>query len=419
MPLSLGRCTGAVTLALGALALAACSTPGTEPSPDAGPASTASSPDATPDAATDATPGTTPPPSPTTSPSPSPSATSTPTPDETLAGMTLEEKVGQLLVVGAPVSPGESQDATRTALTDHHAGGIFLHGRNEAGADSVRDIVDDYVASNPSSSDLLVATDQEGGYVQVLQGPGFSQIPRATEQAGWKPARLEREATTWGTELADVGVNLNLAPVMDLVPADNQSANAPIGYYSRDYGNTADQVVASANAFSAGMRAAGVEPVIKHFPGLGYVTENTDTSGNVVDDTVTAGSESVDVFARGIDAGARFVMISNAVYTEIDPDLPAAFSPKVVDDLLRDDLGYDGVVMTDDVSAAAAVQYLTPAERAVDAISAGVDVVLASADPTVVPAMADAVTARARQDEAFAQRVDESAARVLAAKADL
>ncbi|WP_418275531.1 glycoside hydrolase family 3 N-terminal domain-containing protein [Isoptericola jiangsuensis] len=397
---------------LGALLLAACTAPGGSPSgtlPDAG----------TPGTRTPGTPSpSAPTPEPSGSPSPAPSSPS-PTLQDVLDSMSLEEKVGQLLVVGAPVLDGESGDATRTALRDHHAGGIFLHGRSEAGADAVRDLVDGYVADAPGDTELLVATDQEGGFVQVLQGPGFSEIPRATVQADWSRDRLEREATTWASELADVGVNLNLAPVMDLVPPDNQTANEPIGYYSRNYGNTADQVVESATAFSAGMQASGVEPVIKHFPGLGYVTQNTDTSGNVVDDTVTADSASVDVFAQGIDAGARFVMVSNAVYAKIDPDVPAPFSEKVVDGLLRDDLGFDGVIITDDVSAAAAVQYLSPAERAVDAIDAGVDVVLASADPAVVPAMADAIAERARDDAEFAQRVDESASRVLAAKADL
>jgi beta-N-acetylhexosaminidase len=342
-----------------------------------------------------------------------------PTPDELLASMTLEQKVGQLLVVGAPVAAGTPHDATRTALTDHHAGGIFLHGRSEADADDVRALVEGYRTESTGDAELLVATDQEGGYVQVLQGTGFSTIPPATDQARWEPDRLEREATTWGAELADVGVNLNLAPVMDLVPADNQSANAPIGYFSRNYGNTADQVVESATAFSAGMQASGVEPVIKHFPGLGRVTANTDTDAGVTDDVTTRDDPSVAVFASGIEAGAAFVMTSTAVYTRIDPERPAAFSPVVVDGMLRGDLGFDGVVITDDVSAAAAVQYLSPAERAVDAISAGVDLVLASADPAVVPAMAEAVADRARSDEAFAARVDESVARVLAVKADL
>ncbi|PFG44811.1 beta-N-acetylhexosaminidase [Isoptericola jiangsuensis] len=333
-------------------------------------------------------------------------------------GWSVERKVGQLLVVGTPADADTVSDATRTALVDHQVGGVFLHGRSERGVDATRDLVRSATDLAPDGTPLLVATDQEGGFVQVLRGPGFSEIPRATEQATWQRSRLVSEATTWGAELADAGIDLNLAPVMDLVPAANQSANAPIGHFSRNYGNTLRSVVDGATAFSQGMQESGVEPVIKHFPGLGHVTENTDTTAGVVDDTVGPRSRSVEAFGAGVDAGARFVMLSHAVYTKIDPNEQATFSPAVVG-LLRDDLGFDGVVMTDDVSAAAAVGDRSPGERAVDAVAAGVDLVLASADPTVVPEMADALVERAEADPEFADRVDEAVGRVLAAKAEI
>ncbi|WP_407320097.1 glycoside hydrolase family 3 N-terminal domain-containing protein [Isoptericola halotolerans] len=413
------RTRATVVVALTCATLAACSGPGpSSPTPEPAPERSATG-------------GTgAPPPSGSTgattqsgSPSPRPSATAsddgTPAPRDAAAGWSVERKVGQLLVAGTPADSATVSDATRTAIEDHQVGNVFLHGRSEAGVDATRSLVASMTDLAPGDAPpMLVATDQEGGSVQVLRGPGFSELPAATEQAGWEPAALEEAATGWAAELADAGVNLNLAPVMDLVPADNQQANAPIGYFSRNYGNTAQSVVRSATAFSAGMQASGVEPVIKHFPGLGHVTQNTDTTEHVTDDTVTAGSASVEVFAEGIDAGARFVMLSNAVYTRIDPENPATFSPAVVD-LLRDDLGFDGVVMTDDVSAAAAVEGLAPAERAVEAVAAGADLVLASADPTVVPAMAEALVARAEQDPAFAGQVDEAVARVLASKAEL
>ncbi|WP_277212048.1 glycoside hydrolase family 3 N-terminal domain-containing protein [Isoptericola croceus] len=398
----------AVLVALACVTLAACSSPGSQPSP-------APAPDRT---ATDSAAGPSPSGTPDAPPTPVPDG-GTPDPQDPTAGWSLEQKVGQLLVVGTPADAATVGEATRTAIEAHHVGNVFLHGRSEAGVEATRALVESATSlAPPEAPPMLVATDQEGGFVQVLRGPGFSELPRATEQAEWEPSRLRDEATAWGAELADAGINLNLAPVMDLVPADNQSANAPIGYFSRNYGNSARTVVDAATAFSAGMQASGVEPVIKHFPGLGYVSENTDTTAGVTDDTVAAGSESVEVFAEGIDAGARFVMLSNAVYTRIDPDNPATFSPAVVD-LLRDDLAFDGVVMTDDVSAAEAVVDLPPAERAVEAVDAGVDLVLASADPTVVPAMTQALVARAEEDPGFAATVDAAVGRVLAAKAAL
>lgn len=409
----------ALTATLAVVLLAACSGAGSEPSP--GPASSAAqgspspSPSPSPSGASPS-----PTPSPTTSPAPEPTG-GPEQPDDVLAGWSLEQKVGQLLMVGVSVSDPAAVSAE--SVRDEHVGNVFLHGRSEAGVDATRELVDEYTSlvsrRSTHGTPLLVATDQEGGLVQVLRGPGFSEIPKATEQATWEPATLQQRAQGWGDELAAAGVNLNLAPVMDLVDGDAAADNPPIGYFGRNYGDTPRSVVRSANAFAAGQRAAGVEPVIKHFPGLGRVTENTDTDARVTDDVTTRDDASVRVFARGIEAGARYVMMSSAVYDRIDPDAPAVFSPVVVEDVLRGDLGFDGVVMTDDVSAAAQVQDRSPGERAVDAVAAGVDLVLASADPSVAPAMADALVAEARQDPSFAERVDESARRVLAAKADL
>lgn len=353
------------------------------------------------------------PPSP-TAPAPSPS---TPPPDP-LAGWTLEQKVGQLFMVGVDVR-GPRQ-ASYDAVSQLHVGNVFLAGRSQAGTGPTADLVAGFTSLvSPGSTHgtpLFVATDQEGGSVQVLRGPGFSDVPSALDQSRLDPAALQQSATTWGSELAAAGVNLNLAPVMDLVPEESAARNPPIGAFGRSYGFTPDVVTSHANAFSAGMEAAGVDVTIKHFPGLGRVTANTDTTAGVTDDVTTRDDASVQVFASGIDAGAAFVMTSTAVYSRIDPSLPAAFSPVVVDGMLRGDLGYDGVVITDDVSAAAQVEAWSPGDRAVLAIEAGGDMVLASADPTVVPEMVAAVVGRASQDEAFAAKVDAAVLRVLAAK---
>lgn len=336
-----------------------------------------------------------------------------------MAGLTLEQRVGQLFMVGVDVSdPG---DASYAAVDDRHVGNVFLHGRSRAGVDAIADLVETFAsrvgADTTGGLPMFIATDQEGGNVQVLRGPGFSDMPAAIDQGGGDPADTETSATTWGAELAAAGINLNLAPVMDLVPDPARAGNnPPIGAFGRQYGYTPGDVTAHANAFSAGMTANGVDVAVKHFPGLGRVTANTDTSRGVTDDEVTRDGPDVGIFASGIDAGAAFVMMSTAIYDRIDPDAPAAFSPTVVTDLLRGDLGFDGVVITDDVSAAEQVQPWTPAERAILSIEAGVDVVLVSADPSVAAEMVDAVVARAESDDAFAATVDAAATRVLAAK---
>lgn len=360
-------------------------------------------------------------------PSPGPTSTPTPAPSPTsaapdpLAGWSLEEKVGQLFVVGLDL--GTAKPVSSEAVTRYHVGNVFLHGRSSAGVDAVRAQVDGFTAlvsaATTHGEPMLVTVDQEGGKVQSLSGPGFSTIPAATEQAEVAPSQLRSQAAAWGRELAAAGVSWNLAPVMDLVPASSAAKNPPIGALQREYGNTADSVTAHAGAFVGGMSDAGVATAVKHFPGLGYVTANTDATAGVTDGVTVFDSESVGVFRSGIEAGATTVLMSTAVYARMDPAAPAAFSSTVVQHGVREVLGFDGVVVTDDLSGAAQVAAWSPGDRAISAIAAGCDLVLFSKDPEVVPDAVTAVVAKAQADPAFAARVDESARRVLALKAQL
>ncbi|MDM7856036.1 glycoside hydrolase family 3 N-terminal domain-containing protein [Cellulomonas alba] len=363
-------------------------------------------------------------PTPTATVTPTPTRSATPTasptePADPLAGWTLEQKVGQLFMVGVDLT--KPQQVAYRAVRDDHVGNVFLHGRTTAGLGPTRTLVRSMTSlvspETTHGTRMFVATDQEGGLVQALQGPGFARIPDAMTQAGWSTPTLRSRAATWGGQLAAAGVNLDLAPVMDLVPGAAAAAtNPPVGQLHRNYGYTPASVTGSANAFSAGLRSEGVGVAVKHFPGLGRVTGNTDTTAGVTDGVTTRHGASVDVFRSGIDAGAELVMVSTAVYSRIDGSRPAAFSPVVVTDMLRGDLGFRGLVITDDLSAAAQVEAWTPGERAVQAIDAGVDLVLVSKDPSVTHAAVQAVLGRARSDAAFAAKVDAAAHAVVAAK---
>jgi len=349
-------------------------------------------------------------------PTSTPTTTRTPTADP-IEALTLRQRVGQLFMVGTAAETA-SPDAL-AAVSERHVGGLFLHGRSSAGAEATAGVVAQFTGlAQPGGIRLWVATDQEGGEVQVLRGPGFEDMPYAIRQADDPPAVLAQKATVWGQQLRAAGVDMNLAPVADIVTShDTRFSNPPIGALGRQYGYDRQTVAARAGAFAAGMRAAGVMPTFKHFPGLGRVESNTDHVQDVVDDTVGTDSPDVDVYRDLTAAGPSVVMVGTAVYARIDGSTPAAFSPVVVTDLLRGRVGFDGVVTTDDLSAAAAAQAVPVAERGVRAIEAGVDLVLVSADPTVLAVMYDAVLGRAETDPGFAERVDESARRVVAAKA--
>ena len=201
--------------------------------------------------------------------------------------MTPAEQVGQLLMVGID-SGGLSSDAA-DVLTATRAGSVILLGNSTAGVESTQDVVDDVRGSTrrPEGVRTLLAVDQEGGQVQRLQGPGFDDIPSAARQAALSNAELTADAAQWGVELKSAGINANLAPVADVVPADLGDRNAPIGRLDRGYGSSPRTVAAKATAFVHGMDRAEMATAAKHFPGLGRVTGNTDYARRVVDNQTT------------------------------------------------------------------------------------------------------------------------------------
>ena len=335
-----------------------------------------------------------------------------------MAGMTEAQRVGQLLMVSASLS-GASAQATRDAITRYHAGSLFYAGRSSAGVAAIRKLTNSWqqlaTADATGGVPLLVATDQEGGEVQTLSGKGFSTIPSAVTQGSWSRTKLLASAVTWGRQLAAAGVSLDLAPVLDTVPPDRVSTNQPIGRYHREYGTNPSAVTSAGLAFVRGMRAAGVQTTVKHFPGLGRASANTDTSSNVTDTITTRHDSYVTPYAsatRSADAG--FVMVSHATYTQIDPNHRAVFSPTVLQGMLRGDLGFTGVIMSDSMYAVA-VRDLSPGERAVRFVAAGGDLVLTGL-PEDVPPMASALLAKANSDDAFRTQVYASCLRILEAK---
>ena len=262
----------------------------------------------------------------------------------------------------------------------------------------------------------LVATDQEGGRVQVLQGPGLSAIPTALVQGTSSPAALRTSAAGWGRELRAAGVDVDLAPVLDTVPGQAAAAaNPPIGVFDREYGYTPAAVAAAGTAFAQGLADAGVAATVKHFPGLGRVAGNPDTTAGVTDTVTVRHDPYFAPFQTAVDAGAPLLMVSTAYYSRIDAAHPAAFSPVVLHDLVRHDLGFRGVVVSDDLAHAQQVAAWSPGDRALQFLAAGGDLVL-TVDPGQLPAMYDAVLARTRTDSAFRARVQQAALRVLRLK---
>jgi beta-N-acetylhexosaminidase len=332
-------------------------------------------------------------------------------PAAVLAQMSLRQEVGQLLMLGVPSTSAPAR--IRQLIGQYDVGSVVLIGTTHAGSTAVAGVTS-ALQSAAGPVRLLVAADQEGGQVQHLQGLGFSRLPSALAMGRQKPSWVRARATTTAQQLLRAGVNLDLAPVLDTVPRANRHANQPIGRYDREFGFTPHRVATRGVAFAKGLADGGVSATLKHFPGLGRVKGNTDDSSGVVDHTTTAHDSYLRPYRKGIAAGAPFVMVSSAVYARIDKHRPAVFSHQVITTLLRKRLGFDGVVVSDSLSAAQVARW-SAAKRVRKFVRAGGDIALTTSAADL-PRMSDALVAAAQRSRSFRALVDAAALRVLQAK---
>jgi beta-N-acetylhexosaminidase len=330
--------------------------------------------------------------------------------------MTEAQRAGQLFMVGIAGAPGTE---VARAVAAYHFGSLMFGTTTTASLAELRQVTaaDQALASATATARarFFISADQEGGEVQRLRGAGFAAIPSAVTQGELAPGALRREAAGWGSELKRAGVNLDLAPVMDVVPPGTAPRNQPIGALRREFGSDPQTAAAHGVAFLRGMRQAGVATTAKHFPGLGRVTGNTDLTAGVVDPVTAPGDPYLGSFQAAIDAGVPFVMVSLASYPRIDPRHLAVFSSRTMRTLLRGRMHFGGVIISDDMGAAAAVASLSPAARVIGFLAAGGDMILSDSLPAAA-AMDTAVLGKMKRDPAFRSAADSAVMRVLAAK---
>lgn len=329
-------------------------------------------------------------------PAASPSPSCTPAP--------LERRAAAVLVVGLPGVTGPEEPLART-LTDLGVGGIFLSEPNVESAEQVTELVAGIRAQ--SAGPMLVSTDEESGRVAVTReivGAGPSPRRMARQQT---PEQVRDRARGIGERLASVGVDLDLAPLLDL---DDGPYSGIIG--DRSFSKDPETAATYGLAFSAGLMDAGVRPTVKHFPGQGRSTTDTHAEAAVVDTSIEE-LRTTDLlpFQRAIDAGAPVVMLNHLGYSALDPDLPASLSPEAYA-LLRD-MGFEGVAMTDSLGMGAVNLRWDFPEAAVRAIEAGADAALAT-DGNQAVRMRDALVEAVTSGRLPEARLDEAAARVTA-----
>jgi len=330
--------------------------------------------------------------------------------------LTLEEKVGQLFWVGLPGT--ELTGEIRQLLAGGKVGGVVFFGRQGSDPDVLRRLSGDLQASaaarDRATPGLVIAVDHEGGLVQRF-GPPFTQWPGAmTLGAAGSAEYAEAMGRAMARELRAVGVNMNLAPVADV---NNNPANPVIG--TRSFGESPDLVARMASAVAAGLQAEGVSAVAKHFPGHG----DTAVDSHLDLPVIPHGRERLErvelvPFRAAIDAGVDAVMVAHIVFPAVAKDgRPASLSPDVVTGLLKEELGFAGVAMTDALNGMAAItEYYGVDEGLVLAVEAGADVVLVTESFGGQQALYERLLQAVREGRIPESRIDDAAGRVLAVK---
>ncbi len=325
--------------------------------------------------------------------------------------MTLDQKLGQMMIVQF-VGPTYSLDIS-TMISQYHVGAVLLFTVNNNIADKVQ--LKGLIQQMKSNSTLplIVAIDQEGGTVDRLKALDGPRTPAADIGATNDPGKAMAAGIQDAQDLASYGFNLNLAPVVDVTNVYNPQL------YGRTYGNNAALVTEMAQAYLQGLQQSGkVSGTLKHFPGLGDV--GVDPHSGVPDLYRSKSDlEAIDwaPYRALIQQGnVHAIMVTHEIVHAIDSSIPSSLSYKVVTGILRKELGFQGVIMTDSLTMEGITAYYTEAQAAAVAVEAGSDVLMGPLTPADVASMILGIKQAIDSGEISQQRIDDSVRRILMLK---
>jgi beta-N-acetylhexosaminidase len=287
------------------------------------------------------------------------------------SGPTIAQLIGQKLVVRMDGFTPSADLLGR--IRRGEVGGVILFGSNITTASALRALTSKLRAAAAAGGRprLLIAVDQEGGPVKRIPWAPPTLSPAAMGTLGLASVAHTQGLAT-GAALRGLGINVDFAPVVD-VPASTASFMYQAG---RTWSFSAIRTSGVTNAFATGLESAGVQPVMKHFPGLGFATRNTDTSVVTIGASRAALAPGLLPYQRAIPKHIPMIMLSNATYTAYDRYHAAGWSAAIVGSLLRHDLGFAGVTITDGLDGTAKARGVTPSRLAVAAAIAGTDMIL-------------------------------------------
>lgn len=332
--------------------------------------------------------------------------------DETLAGMTLHEKVCQIMFVTPEELTGEdgvtvAGDATRQALENYPVGGIVYFAKNLESQDQVKEMIDN--SQKYSSIGLFVATDEEGGVVnRLMDTVGTTYIGSMYYYKDDGDETAYENAYTIANDMSALGFNLDFAPVADVW---SNPDNTVIGEraYSDDYAQAAELVGNAVKGFNDG----GVMCTLKHFPGHGDTAEDSHYSSAYVHRTKEEiMADEMQPFRSGIEAGAEFVMVGHLIVPDID-EVPATLSYKIATGILREELKFEGVAITDSFEMESIADNYSVDDAVVMSVKAGMDMIL---QPKDMASAVNSIEQAVADGELSEDRIDESVRRILTLK---
>lgn len=328
--------------------------------------------------------------------------------DKLVANMSDADKVGQLLMIG--IHGTTLNDDAKFMLNEYRVGGIILFDRNMESKYQVKTLIADINKAGKSAglTPLFLGIDQEGGAVARMDDK-LIKVPPAEELGKTSVEQAVSLAKQSGAELKDLGFNINFAPVADLGLT-----------YGRSYSTSPDEVVRYAGAVGKAYDEAGLWYSYKHFPGIGKIDVDLHADTSIVPvSKETLLSEDTKVFIDLIKQSkpnTYTIMVSHAMYPQIDPDHPASLSKAIITDWLRKDIGYNGVVVTDDMDMGALAKHYTFGDMAVQSILAGSDILLVCHEYEHMQEAYNGLMKAVKDGRISKERLDESVKRILLMK---
>lgn len=331
--------------------------------------------------------------------------------DLIIHNMTLDQKLGQMMIVqftGPDYSP-----ALDTMLVQYNVGAVLLYYSNNNILNKTQLKNLDQQMQQGRNIPLAIAIDQEGGQVDRLINLDGPRPAASTIGATNDPARARAVGLQDAQDLSAYGINLNLAPVVDVTSVFNPQL------YMRTYGKDPTLVTKMANAYLQGLQQSGqVIGTLKHFPGLGDVSADPHIGVPRLTRS-RSGLEQIDwaPYRNLIQQGnVHAIMVTHEIVTALDSTVPSSLSSKVVQGILRDELGFQGVIMTDSLTMQGVTDYYTPSQAAALAVEAGADLLMGARSPSEVATMIEGIKQAISSGAISQQRIDDSVRRILLMK---